>query len=415
MIVIIEPQCRGFAHEEFNAAFLYGYSLAYPDEQLIFFAEKGHINSVKDVLVSSQISIIQFQFKELIIPKEISISNPRVVFQYFKLLKIILDFCLSNNCNKIVFLSIYTYNLIPLKYLLNFKYTNSFKIHIVLHGTLEFIKRKNFTFFSQNIKRITYYINRKLGIKTKFLSWEPVNRFLYEKLFKFTLRLKGNRNFTYFVMREDSLSKIYNYLPEDWKYFKAIDLPYLYSKNNDSRKINSSDQITFATFGKGNTNELRRVVDYFAQGNGNKNNCKLVIIGGEVLNEYDDFEQIEYPIKNLRFSRLEFEEILIRVDYFIFLYDKDSYELTTSGAFFDAIANSIPMVFLKNYCFDHYYENYNFGYPCNDINGMLLTLDKVIENHQQNYNGLVTEIRRMQNDISISHNYSKLYFNNAGN
>jgi len=411
MIVIVEPQCRGFSHEEFNAAFLYGYSLAYPAEEVFFFAEKNHINSVKDVLLSSQLSVKQFQFKELIIPETISNSNPLVIFQYFKLLKTILEFCIRNNCNKITFLSIYTYNLIPLKYLLNFKYSNSFKIHIVLHGTLEFIKRKNFTFPPQIIKRLTYYLNRKLGIKTKLLSRAPVNSFLYEKLFKFTLSLKGNYNITYFVMREDSLSKIYNYLPEDWIYFKAIDLPYIYRKNNN-RKINRSDQLTFATFGKGNTNELRRVVDYFAQGNGNKNNCKLVIIGGEVLNEYDDFEQIEYPIKNLRFSRLEFEKILINVDYFIFLYEEDSYELTTSGAFFDAIANCIPMVFLKNHCFDHYYENYNFGYNCKNISGMLLTLDKVIENHQQNYKGLTTEISRMQNDTSISHNYSKLHFNN---
>lgn len=409
MVVIIEPQCRGFAHEQFNAAFLYGYSLAYPEEEIFFFGEKEHISLVKAAIKSSQLSIKNFQFKELIIPESQSISNPIVIFQFVKILKTVLDFCVQNNCTKIAFLSIYTYNLIPLKYLLNFKYKNSFKVHIVMHGTLEFIKRKNFTFFSQNFKRLVNYLKRILNIKTKLLSFGPVNRFLYEKLFKLTLKLTGNQNITYFVMREDSLARINNYLPKESKYFKAIDLPYIYN-NNTKRVITASDQLTFATFGKGNTNEFQQIADYFALENCNKANSKLIIIGGDLLDEFDKYEQIEYPIKNRRFTRLELEDILQRVDYFIYLYDEDSYELTTSGAFFDAIAYFKPMVFLKNHCFDHYYEQYKFGYKCQNINGMLLTLDTVIENHEENYKGLLTEIRRMQNDTSITHNYSKLYF-----
>lgn len=409
MVVIIEPQCRGFAHEQFNAAFLYGYSLAYPEEEIFFFGEKEHISLVKAAIKSSQLSIKNFQFKELIIPESQSISNPIVIFQYVKILKTVLDFCVQNNCTKIAFLSIYTYNLIPLKYLLNFKYKNLFKVHIVMHGTLEFIKRKNFTFFSQNFKRLVNYSKRILNIKTKLLSFGPVNRFLYEKLFKLTLKLTGNQNITYFVMREDSLARINNYLPEESKYFKAIDLPYIYN-NNTKRVITAPDQLTFATFGKGNTNELQQIADYFALENCNKANSKLIIIGGDLLDEFDKYEQIEYPIKNRRFTRLELEDILQRVDYFIYLYDEDSYELTTSGAFFDAIAYFKPMVFLKNHCFDHYYEQYKFGYKCQNINGMLLTLDTVIKNHEENYKGLLTEIRRMQNDKSITHNYSKLYF-----
>ena len=412
MLLIIELQCSGFAHEEFNAAFLYGYSLAYPEEKVFFFAEKSHINSVKDVLLSAQLSIKQLHFKEIIIPETQSLSNPSVIFQYLKILKTVLDFSLRNNCTKIAFLSIYTYNLIPLKYLLNFNYKNSFKVHIVMHGTLEFIKRKNFTFFSYNLKRLIYYIKRILNIKTKLLSSSSMNRFLYEKLFKFTLKLIGNRNITYFVMREDSLARINNYLPKEFKYFKAIDLPYIYNKIEQNREINDLDQLTFATFGKGSTNELRQVADYFARGNYNKTNCKLMIIGGDLMDEFDKYDQIDYPIKNRRFTRLELEDILLRVDYFIFLYEEESYELTTSGAFFDAIAYLKPMVFLNNHCFDHYYEQYKFGYKCQNINGMLLTLDTVIENHDQNYKGLLKEIKRMQNDTSITHNYSKLYFDN---
>ncbi|WP_395783320.1 hypothetical protein [Aquirufa sp.] len=414
MIVLIEPQCRGFEHEQFNAALLFGYSLAYPQSEIIFFAERGHIDCVKAISHSSQLSITNVHFKEIIIPETKALARPSVIFQYFKLLQTLLDFAKSNDCSKIAFLSIYTYNLIPLKYLLRYKYKNSFKVHIAMHGTLEFIKRENFVICRQNFNRLIHYIIRKLNIKTKVLKIKPANRFLYEKFFKLSLTFIGNQEITYFVLRKDSLAKINNYLPKELKYFNAIDHPYIYREFNFNREETPSNKLTFATFGKFNKTELRQIANYFSLKNSNNTEIKLIIIGGDENDILDTYENVEYPIKFRRFTREEFEQILRRVDYFIFLYEEDLYELTTSGAFFDAIANSIPMVFLKNYCFDHYYENYNFGYQCNDINGMLMTLDKVIENHKQNYKGLVSEIRRMQNDTSISHNYSKLNFNNVG-
>jgi len=43
MIIICEPQCIGFEHAEFNAALLSVIKHAFPDEEIMFVAEKEHI------------------------------------------------------------------------------------------------------------------------------------------------------------------------------------------------------------------------------------------------------------------------------------------------------------------------------------------------------------------------------------
>lgn len=410
MIVLFEPQCRGFEHEQFNAAFLWGYRLAYPQSEIVFFAEREHLISVKAILLASNLSLTQLQFKDVIIPNSKSNAKPSVILQYVKLLKIVLDFAVSHNCRKVAFLSIYTYNLIPLKYLLRFKYYNTIKVHIAMHGTLEFIKRKNFTFLSYTYKRLLNYSKKLLKSETKLFKITQGNRFLYEKLFMFSLTLPGNKNIIYYVLREDSLIKINNYLPKEAKYFKFIDHPYIFHDGNFSRSKASSIKLTFATFGKFNKDEIHQLADYLSLKNTNQDNIKLIVIGGDITDELYNYEHVECHFNNRRFSREEFDQISQSVDYFIYLYDEDSYELSTSGAFFDSIAYCKPMVFLSNYCFDHYFEHYNFGYKCLNIDEMLLTIDKVIDNHENNYHGLVAEIRRMQHDKSIFYNYSKLSF-----
>ncbi len=46
MIIAIEPQCVGFEHVKFNAAFLSTLALAYPDDEIRFYSEASHGTSV---------------------------------------------------------------------------------------------------------------------------------------------------------------------------------------------------------------------------------------------------------------------------------------------------------------------------------------------------------------------------------
>lgn len=415
MIIIFEPQCTGFGHEQFNAAFLYGYSLAYPNEKIIYFAEKEHIKCIKDVFSSANLSLNEIVFTETEIPESNSLANPRVVFEYSRILKNLLSYAYKNDCNKIVFLSIYTYNLIPLKYLLQFKYNNSIQVHIAMHGTLEFIKRKNFSLLSEFYQKVENRFRKVFGIAKRQLKYKPKNRYLYEKLFKISLQLFSNKNITYFVFREDSLKKIKKYLPKIHKYFKSIDLPYIYKNVKNNFDSEFSNLKIFATFGKGYTNELNEIVRVLTQDSALANNFEIRIIGDIANEKLTIFKQIKYVGINGKPSREEIEEHIRDVKYFLFFYPPDSYELTTSGAFFDAIAYCKPIIFLKNHCLDYYYDKYKFGYIRNNIDELISAMKRIILSNDENYHYFLSEINRMQKDISIVKNNHKLRFNEENN
>lgn len=411
MIIIFEPQCIGFAHEQFNAAFLYGYSLAYPNEKIIYFAEKEHLKCVKHVFNSANLSLNEIVFTEIEIPESNSLANPRVVFEYSRILKNLLSYAYKNDCNKIVFLSIYTYSLIPLKYLLQFKYNNSIQVHIAMHGILEFIKRKNFLLLSEFYQKVERRFRKFFGIANIQLKYKLKNKYLYEKLFKISLQLFSNKNITYFVFREDSLKKIKEYLPKIHKHFNSIDLPYIYKNVKNNHELEFSNLKIFATFEKGYTNKLNEVVQILSQDSVLANNFEIRIIGGIANEKLTIFKQIKYVGINGKLSRKEIEEYIRDVKYLLFFYDPDSYELTTSGAFFDAIAYCKPIIFLKNHCLDYYYDNYKFGYRCNNIDELISAMKRIILSDEINYQGFVSEIIRMHQDTVIRNNYYKLKFN----
>lgn len=404
MIIIIEPQCRGFAHEQFNAAFLYGYSLAYPNDKIFFFAEKEHIKCVKSVLTTANLLLIKIEYKEINIPESKSLSKMYVMFSYYKLINELFDFVLKNNSSKMVFLSIYSFNLIPLKYLLKYRYRQNVKIHIAMHGTLEFIKRKNSFDFFEKIKRD---IMRMFYIKINNKKHIRKNIYLYEKIFKKALLLFSNENITYFVFREDSLKKIEKYLPDNVKYFKSIDLPYINKAINNKKEI-SENKTIFATVGQGNLSAVQELVSKL---NIKKDlNYEVHIIGGNDQTK-SNFQQIKIIGVSGKISRKEIDQEMINVKYLLFFYDEDTYELTTSGAFFDAIAYSKPMIFLKNQCFDYYYNKYKYGYRCNDLNEFNLVIQKILScENNKDLDKINSDIKQMKKDISIDNNYNKLLF-----
>jgi hypothetical protein len=414
MIIIFEPQCRGFEHEQFNAGFLYGYSLAYSNDKIVFFAEKNHIDCVKNVFTSANLSLKKIQFVDIEIPAINSLAKFRVIFAYYRMLKKLLCYAYENRCNRIVFLSIFAFNLIPLKILLQFKNNNLFQVHMVMHGTLEFVKKKNglipTIFITNAINRLKKYVG---------LSYEkvnPTNKYFYEILFKKSLYFLNNKNITYYVFRDDSLRKLTNYLPKIDSCFKSIDLPYIFKGLSWKNEIKPSNRKVFATIGNRDVSVVKEVVRKLNSDISiSVSNYEIRVIGSGNIIRQDDLETIKYIGRGQRLTRVEIEEQLKDVQYILFFYDSDSYELTTSGSFFDAIAYVKPLIFLKNHCFDYYYQDYKFGYRCEDVNGMIASIKDIIINNDENQLEYISEITRMQKHTSIRNNYYKLNFNEGIN
>jgi hypothetical protein len=411
MIIIFEPQCRGFAHEQFNAGFLYGYLLAYPQERIVFWGEKEHIKCLQAVFSSANVAFDQVEFVEVEIPEPNQLSRISVIFEYSRLFEELFLYASRNNCNKIVLLSIYSYNLLPLKYLSKWRYKNFFQFHIMMHGTLEFVKRNNFSIpFANYFLKLFKLIGRLFKLPNVKFELKPTNKYLYEKLFKTSLRFLGNENIAYFVFREDSLKSVGKYLPEIHPYFKSIDLPYIFKDAPEEHNVASSSKKVFATIGQGDLLAIQKIVRKLNSGaNMNVNNYEIRIVGPRKMGQ-EYLEPIKYIGNGQVLLRAEIEEQIKDVQYVLFFYGPDSYELTTSGSFFDAIAYCKPMIFLSNRCFDYYYENYKFGFRCKNLDEMVAVMQKITLGIDRGYPEYSAEIRRMRADISISRNYCKLKF-----
>lgn len=413
MILIFEPQCRGFAHEQFNAGFLYGYTLAYPQERIVFWGEKEHIECLKAVFSSANLAFDQIEFVEVKIPELNKFSRISVIFEYYQIFEKLLHYASENDCSKIALLSIYSYNLLPLKFLIELRYKNAFQFQIMMHGTLEFVKRSNFSIpFADLFITLLKGLRKKLKLVSMNFEFKPTNKYLYEKLFKMSLRLFGNENIVYYVFRTDSIRSVGKYLPNNIQgYFKSVDLPYVYKDMPGKDGVISSSIKVFATIGRGDIFAVHKVAQKLNNDIGiSGNNFEIRVVGPEKMRQ-DGLGSIKYIGNGRVLSRAEIEEQIEDIQYFLFFFDADSYELTTSGSFFDAIAYCKPMIFLKNPCFDYYYENYKFGYRCENINEMVAIMQKIVIDIDGNYPEYSSEIRRMRDDISISRNYCKLKFN----
>lgn len=57
MIIVCDPGCKGFCHENVNSGFIYGLRLAHPDETIRFYAEINHINAIINIFTHNKIII----------------------------------------------------------------------------------------------------------------------------------------------------------------------------------------------------------------------------------------------------------------------------------------------------------------------------------------------------------------------
>ena len=73
----------------------------------------------------------------------------------------------------------------------------------------------------------------------------------------------------------------------------------------------------------------------------------------------------------------EYNQFVNKMDILLFLYDKESYKLTASGAILEAIWNQKPIIALHNYYFDYIFEKFgNLGFLCDSIDELV---DKINE------------------------------------
>lgn len=351
MIIVCEPQCVGFEHSEFNAAFLVMLKSAYPTFEIIFMADSSHIEYVKNKL-QDQIAV---SYREMAVPPR-NYSSLRRTREDLLICKSVLQLASKYNIKRVFFSSITTPALLSLKWYLN-KFTQMNCI-IVIHGILETIK--------------------KIPIckPWKLLFW-----------FKFALILPSNKKINYLLLGESIKKNLTLILPEIGEATNSIDHPYLYLEPYNH--VFSGEVIRFASLGvahrRKGTDQFFKVAEKCSS-IAMCTNAEFIVIGHIVDPVLKSSENrfVQIPSPDIPLEREDFDKFVKGIDYVVFCYPTSSYQLTASGALFDAFSHLKPIIAIRNQFFEYYFNKMgDIGYLCDDDSEMINIIEHII-NHPDN-------------------------------
>ncbi len=350
-MLIVEPQCTGFIHSSFNAAFLAVISKIFPTENLFFMAEEKHIGHVKSLLLNSGSNLENIEFKNADI-KVLDLPDSdfsRMPFEK-KFYETVFEFMKGKNIDKIIFSSSTAPGIHLTKKLLK-KYPN-IKCYGILHGiahTLQFEALKLKTFIN--------------------------NKFPQVFLFGNTDRYK------FIVLGESIKQEVLKRFPHMKKYLYSVDHPYFFESDKQFIPF-QYEKIRFGVFGSLDKSKgykvIKKIIDKlkcteFA------NKFEIVVIGSMSIEQrYNQY--IRPASQNGFISREEFDILSETIDYSLLLYDSKAYKFKASGSFFDTLSYLKPTLALKSSFIQYYFNKLgNIGYLCNNYKELEQTMLEILK------------------------------------
>jgi len=390
-MIIVEHRHTNKQHNQINACMLYMICQKYFDRNIHFFSEKQHYSNIKEILKVYLPNEKKIQFHKINPPNPFALEYTRFAKDY-ELFKNIFNFAYENNIKQILSLSTSVSSLICLK-ILSRRYPD-IKIKTILHSDLERITLKN-------IVR-----DFKLG---RFLYMSFVNLRLPMLLF-------NTNNLKYLVLGESIKSNLLKNLPALTKYAESIDHPYFYKPvKRDTCHISAIFPL-LGSFGSIHETKggglllklLAKLNDKY------KNQTQFIICGNIQSNKINEKVKHYEFVKTLNngsnfISADEYDKQAQLMDYCIFFYDKESYKLGASGAFWDAISYVKPIIALKNDYFEYYFKKFgNIGYLFDSYEELESKVISILSNPQQEqYNEQVQNLinaRKLLNTNKIAEN-----------
>jgi hypothetical protein len=359
MVTFLELECRGITHEKINLGFILK-ALDFSN-RIRFIAHESHIKTIKNQLQEIEKQKIDFITIELP-EKHYKISSIWYYYKTFKKLENII-----NESEKLIFLSFFSWSLIGLNLFLKLNQIKIKSVFFICHGVQEnifslrkfkrfkkFIKPKNLhVFFTE----IAYNLFKSKKFYFIFLSRHIESNFI--KLFSNSIRIN----------------------------FLTINIPYKFDYF-DLKKV--SENLNFGTVGKGDIDSTYKLLLRHPE-----INFKVVsAINSKILSK---FPNCKFFYQNERLDRNQINSEMKEIDYLIFFYSKESYTLSISGAFVDAINYLKPIIFLKNECISYYNDIYNIGIECKNLEHLIRTINS--KELQKNYSLYITNIIKLKKEF----------------
>jgi hypothetical protein len=353
VIIVCDPDSKEFVHAETNAALIHALLAGFPEEQIVFHADKGHAQLVREEIQKScpQSMTTRLDSRYERIPARTSETLFRFPHELALIWKL-LRFASAQGTSTVVFCAINSPALIALKLLM--RMFPRIRCYVVLHMILETIR-----------------------LRPSVRPW----RFPF--WFGFAFRIGNSVRLKYLLLAEPIETELSRTASNVLRYCRVIEHP-AYFRVTERNYLRPNFPLTFGYFGVASRG---KGADHFfsiaatMQTRQLSGKSRFIVVGKVIDPEFskNSLENVYMHSVGAHLSRGEMDALAKDVDYAVFCHPKQWYRLTASGAFFDALAYTKPIVALRIPLFEHYFQRMgDIGYLCEDFEQMQEIIAKLI-------------------------------------
>lgn len=331
MIILLEPVCSAWVHEEVNAGFLKLVS-ENTDQNVLYVGEKEHLRCVKRIWNGKG---VEYKALTKTVPQE-EADLYKNTFYYLRLLSDIL----TRNKPDILFI-LCGYRPCILAAEITSIFFSKTKIKQVIHGMIEEKKGK-----AESYARL--FANSVYCKNLSFVTYSPYCTDDYWKL-------KKNK-------------------------FVFLDHPYIKEKNDTSASTfpDNSGTTHIGIVGACANTKAFKLISMVNQCNLDDKYEFWII--SKYGNRFKKLENVK--VLELEFDRINKNRVIHNMDYLLMPYGRDEYRQSASGVLWDAISNRIPCFMLDCKYFG-YYSSYKIGYQARDLNELCRIVCEKIQNKKE--------------------------------
>lgn len=330
MIMLIEPICKKWEHEEFNAGLLRLVDCtAKGDEKIVYYGVDDQIRAVSEIYNSDRI-----KFKSI---HKIPSSKVADCKSSFPVYVKILDRAVLECRPKTVIITAGTRPCMMAASILA-KMNPKINFFMALHGI-----------FDPKLGKIDSCIRiMKKSLKNENMKWIVYSYYAEHYL------------------KDNGIKRVF-----------FLHLPYASDNINNRRNaLHPKRKYQIGIIGSCANDNAFRLVEAVGRTEGIADKFEFWILSWKSKN-FRGCKNVK--ILQPQFTRKDKEKCIRQTDYLLLPYGKTEYQTATSGVLFDAIANRVPCLAYDSPCLSYYQERYNVGIQKKSLNEMLEALKAIAE------------------------------------
>lgn len=377
-----------------NSGFVYAISKQNQDKKIIFITKESHAECIKNIFS-------KYNYK----PENIDFWVYNHSFELVKIIFKLYQYTQNNFIDKYVFLSYKSFAV----YLV-YKLIDKTPVYFVCHGELESLinnenKREPIKRSKKNLLNKIFtssFSHLIVLVLLKMKNYIRRNYFIImDKVFNFNSIFLNHakENVTYIVLSKHIIYNLSKHNIVHRNKMLPITMPYIYSKDSSfsfNEKLNN-----FGIIGYGNPAIMKSIIEKI-------NNLSLSNkytfwnIGGN-SSGLEGIDNLIFPIFGKPLTREEIDLYSKKLDFTLILYDKDSYQLSCSGAVFESISYLKPIIYLSNSCINEY-NKFDIGLECENVKDLIKCITDIVINpdkHRVQYEVYVNNMIELRKKLDL--------------